>query len=371
MANPNARSKQPVQDLVIAAGPSALQYIQQNGLNPNDVSAIFGASGAAKWLAIAGLDHAVFSHFMSQRSEPTPVDLFGTSVGAFKLAASARQDPGAALLATAKAYVEQSYQSATSLAAIDEQTAIVLNKAFAPDTPQAIEEILTNPRYRLHIGTVRCHGGLNSANRVRQCLALARAGLLALGTQQHLRGLTERTVFSDPRRPLAFTARDGYPVRHEKLTADNFMLALRASGSIPIYMSPVHLPEDPAHIYHDGGMLDYHPVPGTFWPPTDGLILYPHFYDHFKMRWFDKFYPWRKAPQSQLDKVVMIAPTRAWVKALPDGKIPSRQDFPKYQKNETERFDKWNEVVARSHELGAHFIEACRSGKIAEAVVPL
>jgi hypothetical protein len=28
-------------------------------------------------------------------------------------------------------------------------------------------------------------------------------------------------------------------------------------------------------------------------------------------------------------------------------------------------------VVARSHELGAQFIDACRSGKIAEHIVPL
>ncbi len=361
----------PSQDLVIAAGPSALKHIRENGLSPNDISTIFGASGAAKWLAIAGLDHAVFSEFMPKRTDPKPVDLFGTSVGAFKLSASARKDPGAALLATAKAYVEQSYKSATSLAAIDEQTSIVLDKVFAPHTQGSIDEILSNERYRLHIGTVRCHGGLNSTNRARQGLALARAGLLAIATQRHLRGLAERAVFSDPRSQLTFTARDGYDVRHDTLTPENFMLALRASGSIPIYMSSVRLPQDPEHIYHDGGMLDYHPVPSTFWPATEGLILYPHFYDHFKMRWFDKFYPWRKAPQSQLDKVVMIAPSRAWVKALPDGKIPSRQDFPKYQKNELERFDKWNEVVARSHNLGAQFIEACRSGKIAEYIVPI
>ncbi|MDG1690844.1 MAG: patatin-like phospholipase family protein [Alphaproteobacteria bacterium] len=361
----------PAQDLTIAAGPSALKHIRENGLAPNDISTIFGASGAAKWLAIAGLDHAVFSEFMPQRSRSTPVDLFGTSVGAFKLSASARKDPGAALLATAKAYVEQSYQGATRLEAIDEQTGIVLNKAFAPHTPDAIQEILSNERYRLHIGTVRCHGGLNSANRVSQGLALARAGLLALGTHHHLRGLTERAVFSDPRSPLQFRARDGYAVRHDKLTPGNFMLALRASGSIPIYMSPVRLPEDPAHIYHDGGMLDYHPVPGTFWPDTEGLILYPHFYDHFKMRWFDKFYPWRKAPPHLLDNVVMVAPSRQWVGALPDGKIPSRQDFTKYLKNENERFDKWNEVVRRSHALGEEFIHAAETGSISDLVVPL
>ena len=44
-------------DLIIAAGPKALAHIRKHGLSPDDISAIFGASGAAKWLAIAGLDH--------------------------------------------------------------------------------------------------------------------------------------------------------------------------------------------------------------------------------------------------------------------------------------------------------------------------
>ena len=361
-------------DLVIAAGASALAHIRKNGLSPDDISAIFGASGAAKWLAIAGIDHAVFSQFMPARTDKTPVDLFGTSVGAFKLAGAARKDPETTLRVMAKAYVEQSYEGAIDFTSIDTQTQIVLRKSMGHDTggdmAKGVAEILANPHYRTHIGTVRCHGSLN-APLSRQAFALARAGLLAPFTGQHLRGLAERTVFCDPRSQHDFNARDGYDVRQAALTQDNFLLALRASGAIPVYMQAVHMAEDPEHKYHDGGMLDYHPVPGTFWPETDGLILYPHFYDHFKMRWFDKFYPWRKAPARLLDKVVMIAPSRAWVKALPDGKIPSRQDFPKYRKNEAERFEKWHEVVRRSNALGEAFIDACQSRKISHMVVPL
>ena len=361
-------------DLVIAAGAAARAHIQKNGLSPDDISAIFGASGAAKWLAIAGLDHKVFSEFMPKRTDKTPVDLFGTSVGAFKLAAAARRDPDTTLKVTADAYIAQSYAEEMDFTSIDRQTDIVLTKVMGHDTggdmQAGVAEILTNPRYRMHVGTVRCHGGLN-AKLPRQALALARAGLLAMVTQQHLRGLAERTVFSDPRSDIAFTARDGYRVRQAPLTGANFLSALRASGAIPVYMQAVRLPEDPAHKYHDGGMLDYHPVPGTFWPETKGLILYPHFYDHFKMRWFDKFYPWRKAPARLLDNVVMLAPSRAWVKSLPNGKIPSRQDFPKYRKNETERFEKWREVVRRSDALGEEFIDLVTRDKIADRLVAL
>lgn len=360
-------------ELIIAAGKTALAHIRKNGLSPDDISSIFGASGAAKWLAIAGLDHKVFAQFMSQRTDKTPVDLFGTSVGAFKLAGAARTDADTTLRKMADAYIAQSFEGAIDFSSIDKQTDIVFEKFMgdgcADNIDKGIAEVLANEKYRLHIGTVRCHGGLNAAPR-RQALALGRAGLLSPFTDRHLIGLVERTVFSDPRSDIHFAARDGFPARHADLTPQNFTKALRASGAIPLYMRAVQLAEDPQHFYHDGGMLDYHPVPHSFWPETDGLVLYPHFYDHFKLRWFDKFYPWRKVAAHKLDNVVMLAPSRDWVKSLADGKIPSRQDFPKYRKNEAERFEKWHEVVRRSHALGEVFIDACQSGTISDMVVP-
>jgi len=53
--------------LTLAAGPIALKHVREYGLSPNDVSTIFGASGAAKWLAIAGLDKAIFGDWMAGR----------------------------------------------------------------------------------------------------------------------------------------------------------------------------------------------------------------------------------------------------------------------------------------------------------------
>ena len=72
MASPNARSKQPVQDLVIAAGPSALQHIQQNGLNPNDVSAIFWRLGRGQMVGhCRARPCGVFAlHEPTQRADP-------------------------------------------------------------------------------------------------------------------------------------------------------------------------------------------------------------------------------------------------------------------------------------------------------------
>ena len=359
-----------MKDLTIAAGPAAFAHIHKNGLGPDDIAAIFGASGAAKWLAIAGLDQAVFEGFMATRTSPAPVELFGTSVGAFKLAAASRKDPGKALAALAQSYILQSYAQDTHFATIDRETRKLLLAVSSEDLVGA-DEILANSKYHLHIGTVRCHGWLNASGKSGQALALARAGLAAIVSPDHLQGMAERVIFSDPRSSLDLVARDRYELRQERLTSDNFLKALRASGSIPVYMQPVLFDDDPAHAYRDGGLLDYHPIPSSFWPRQDGLILYPHFYDHFKTRWFDKFYPWRKAAAHQLDPVVMVSPSRDYIAKLPDGKIPARQDFVKYRNNEVERFDKWHEVVRRSHDLGAQFLEACKSGDIARHVVPI
>jgi hypothetical protein len=77
--------------LRILAGATAYRHIKTNGLTQQDISAVFAASGAAKWLTIYGLDRAVFSVWLAQSIHP--IDLFGTSIGTFKLAAAAQQKP--------------------------------------------------------------------------------------------------------------------------------------------------------------------------------------------------------------------------------------------------------------------------------------
>ena len=361
--------------LTLAAGPTAYRHIQKNGLSPDDISTIFGASGAAKWLAISGLDSAIFGTWMTARQKLAPVDLYGTSVGAFKLAAAARRDPAQALGELAQSYINQTYAGDISAETIAAETDKTLQEYLGDGTPDGlhtgVSEILENTKYHLHLGSVRCHGLLNNTRKGAKHLALSVGLLRSISGMSALGGMAERVVFSDPRSTQKFNARDGFNVHHKVLTNDNFYDALRASGTIPVYMRPVYFVDDPHHGYLDGGLLDYHPVPGSFWPTSDSLLLYPHFYDHFKIRWFDKFSPYRKAGRHLLDNVVMIAPSRSFIRSLPDAKLPSRQDFSKYRRREHIRFDKWQSTVAQSAELGARFISLCRSGDIAAHVRPL
>ena len=111
--------------LRILAGPSAYKQIQSKGLSPEDISAIFGASGAAKWLTIYGLDKAIFSKWLKPGDHL--IDLYGTSVGAFKLAAAAQADPAHALSCLANAYIDQHYRGKVDAQQVATETGRILS----------------------------------------------------------------------------------------------------------------------------------------------------------------------------------------------------------------------------------------------------
>ena len=109
-------SKQSKPALKLFAGKRAYARIRANGLRPDDVKAVFGASGAAKWLAIARLDEAVFGQWMSEAKHSLPV--YGTSIGAIKLAAAVQPDAGQRLQSLARAYIDQRYDGRPTADAI-------------------------------------------------------------------------------------------------------------------------------------------------------------------------------------------------------------------------------------------------------------
>jgi hypothetical protein len=350
--------------LKIAAGFTAYKHIQQYGLSPEHVSAIFGASGAAKWLTIYGLDKAIFSDWLIDSHHP--IDLFGTSVGAFKLAAAAQLNPADALSVLADAYIDQRYEDKITAQQVTFETTKILN-AFL--TEKAISDILSNKRFNYHCASVRCLGLFASKNNTLQKLAMIKAFFLSSLGRNFLSGTFERTIFSQGISASELVGADGYLTHSVTLTKHNMRNAILSSGSIPVIMAGVeNIPGAPAGMYRDGGLLDYHAVPANVGHINRGLVLYPHFYTSLKAGWFDKFFPWRKVSAEQLDNTVVISPSDEFVKSLPAERIPDRQDFLRFKGNDQQRIRNWSEVKKRSIELGDEFLQLAQSGDIASKV---
>lgn len=350
--------------LKILAGASAHQHIQENGLSPQDVSAIFGASGAAKWLTIYGLDKAIFSEWLANSNNH--IDLFGTSVGAFKLAAAAQNNPAEAMTQLANAYIAQFYGDDISVEKVGIETRRILDAFLTEDR---VAEILSSTRFNYHCASVRCNGLLASSNITLQKIAMINAFFAALLSRNNLRNTFERTVFYTGSPVNDLIGADQFTTRRVALTAESFIPAVLSSGSIPAVMRGItDITGAEPGVYRDGGLLDYHPLPSNIGEVKQGLVLYPHFYTHLTEGWFDKFAPWRKVQAQQLTNTVIVGPSDAFVQSLPGGKIPDRQDFYHFKHNDSERVRRWTEVKDRSCELGEEFIRLAESGDIAKVV---
>ncbi len=347
--------------LQFLAGPIAYNHIMDKGLNPSDVNAIIGASGSAKWLTIYGLDRAIFATWLKQANHQ--INLFGTSIGAFKLAAASRSDSAEALTMLANAYIAQDYTEGITPETIASETEKIIRVILPPEAP---DEILAHPYFRFHCGVVRCKGLLARNDLKAQKMAMITAFLQSLLGMKAFRNMGERIVFTDPRSQQTMHGADGYPTRKIILTPQNMAKAILASGSIPVWMNAVKNLEESEGVFRDGGLIDYHPVPSNFWQNTDGLILYPHFYGYLKSGWFDKFFPWRNVQGDRLNNVLLVGPTEEYVQSLPGGEIPNRTHFLTFQNNSMERMRRWKLAIDRSLELGDEFLEIVHTGKIKE-----
>jgi len=70
--------------LRLNAGPSALRWIRENGLQPGDIRTIAGAAGGPKGLILGPLDRWLSGQWLPLGGNP--VDLVGASIGAWRMA---------------------------------------------------------------------------------------------------------------------------------------------------------------------------------------------------------------------------------------------------------------------------------------------
>jgi hypothetical protein len=350
-----------MQALHIHAGPKAQAHIREQGLRPEHIGVIPGAAGGPKGLILGPLDRFIFGEWLPQSTQP--VHLVGASIGAWRMATACLNDPVAAFERLEHDYIHQHYEPLPGQKRVSaQQVSDAFGQSLHAFYGGRIGQVLSHPRYRLHIVTSHGRHVLRREHPVATPLGYAGAYLSNLLSRRALGSWLERVVFSvqasaqpEPLpSPLPFDASDFY-TRQVGLHEGNFMPALQASCSIPFVLSAVHdIPGAPRGAYWDGGITDYHlhlnwttPVQG----PDRALVLYPHFQKAVVPGWLDKALKWRHGPTAFLDHTIVLAPNPEWVKTLPNGKLPDRRDFMTYQHDFGGRVNAWTQAVRASQQL--------------------
>ncbi|MCC5825283.1 patatin-like phospholipase family protein [Alkalimonas sp.] len=332
--------------LRVLAGPTALAHIQQHGLRADDISTLVGASGGPKWFSLFGLDQYLAGEYFKGRQQP--LQLLGSSAGAWRFACYAQQDPVAASQRFCDAYSTLCYPAKASSKEITAISMTVIARVF-PDSDK-IRQVISNPVYKLNFTVARARALNRSRHKIGQLAGLSLTAAANLTSRRHLRFFFERCLFHAPGSQLIQTQLTDLPTRRIELTEHNLLPALQASGSIPLVLDAVQdILGAGKGLFYDGGVTDYH----FDWPfSQQGLVLYPHFYPHIAPGWFDKSLPWRRKFSPHYHNVVLLCPSQSWIASLPAGKIPDRKDF---RLPDATRIRHWQEVISRSFELAEDF----------------
>lgn len=357
--------------LRLYAGPRARQHLEQHGLQARDVVIIPAAAGGPKGLILGPLDRFLFGDWLASTTQD--IHLVGASIGAWRMATACLHDPVAAFERLEHDYIHQHYelqpgQKRPPAELVSERFGQSLQAFYGGRVPQ----VLGHPRWRLHIVTSRGRHLLGREHGVRTPMGYLGAFLSNTLHRKAMGAWLERVVFSTPGAALPFATGD-YRTRQVTLSEANFMPALQASCSIPFVLRAVqHIDGAPSGAYWDGGITDYHlhlnytAAPGAINSVAgggraasvggrNGLVLYPHFQQAVVPGWLDKGLKWRHRATHYLDTMVLLAPDPEWVKTLPNGKLPDRNDFTHYGNDLAGRVKAWSRAVQMSRQLADEF----------------
>ena len=349
--------------LTLRAGPKALAIVRERGLRAEDVDILPGASGGAKWLSIAGLDRYLFGEFF-QRPRTRPMHLIGSSIGSWRMACLAQRDPVAALERGHNGYIyDQRYSPHPKPPEVTRILSRILDDLLGP---AGADEILDHPWARVHVITALGTGFAASDRRWSLMVALAIAATANFVSRRYLALQMKRYVFHSAGSDTPFLNLSDLPTTHLPLTKENLRAVLLASGAIPLVLEGVQIPGREGELHWDGGVVDYHL--DLDFGAGEGIVLYPHFFDHIIPGWFDKPLRWRRGSPFNFDRALLIAPSADFVATLPGGKIPDRKDF--YSMPESERIRRWETALRESERLGDEMRELIETGRVADAIRP-
>ena len=348
--------------LTLRAGAEARRHILEHDLRAEHISVIPGAAGGPKAIGIIGLDRAIFGEFLPRA--PRPRTLIGASIGSWRFAAAASGDPVPRLERLAALYTAQRFPRGITAGEVSRRCAAMLAELLE-DRDDAI---LANPDYRLVVLMVRSRGMMRRDDR---WLGVGLAGVIGgnLLSRRTLGAFMERGLAHAGQGPLPLRPLNDFATHHIALDRHNLRAALLASAAIPMVLKGVRdIPGAPPGVYRDGGLLDYHlDLPYQ----TDGLVLYPHFTDRIIPGWFDKPLGWRNGCPKRLARTVLLAPSADYLAGLPNGKLPDRTDFKRYQDDDASRERAWRKAIDESRRLGDEFLELVETGRLATRLADL
>jgi hypothetical protein len=351
--------------LCYKAGSGILDTIRQEGLRPERIRVFAGPAGGPKWFVSVGFDKAIMQSRILERSGRR-VLLAGSSAGAWRCLAMTCPGPLDAYEKLRLAYSRNVFTAAHTPVTVG--AALKSNvDAFIADADMS--HMLNHPVYDLAVHTVRAKGPASSENKTIQGAALLTAMLANAVSHRGMSLFFERVVFfSSPGVPEFVNSFRGTTVR---LNEENLRMAALATGSLPYIVSGVNdIPGAPLGVYRDGGLIDYQ-LNQDYHPAEDGLTLFFHYQDRIVPGWFDKKLSWRTPPKRALERVLQVYPGPDFVRLLPDGRIPDRNDFATFVDNPAERIRRWDEVSKLSEILGEEFLEAVESGRMRHLVQPM
>lgn len=343
----------------IYAGEKSLHEIQQHGLRPSRIKMMVGASGGPKWLMLSRLDQYLCEHFFSKASQK--IALVGSSVGSWRMALYAQKDPLARFKEFEDIYLNsQSYSEKLTPQEITEFVNLTLDKLFSG---QYAKDIVQNENRKLHVVAVRNRLAFNGRHNLIQAFNLLTAATGNIFSQKIVKALYPRVLISQG------SSYEPYNEKPEtiELTENNLGQALVASGAIPMVLEPTKVHGGKDRWHWDGGVVDYH-FSGPF-NVDDGLVFYPHFSPKVVPGWFDKGLPWRKARAKDYSNVVMLVPSKDFIKSLPYSKIPDRKDFQKM--SDEKRLDYWFKVMDATDGMVQDFHKIMEKDAGASAVKPI
>lgn len=349
--------------LTLRAGPRALAIIRERGLRAEDVDVLPGASGGAKWLSIAGLDRYLFGEFLAA-PRTRPMHLIGSSIGSWRMACLAQRDPTAALERGHNGYIyDQRYSKRPSPQEVTKVLSRILDDMLGP---AGVDEILSHPWARVHVITAMGSRLAATDRRWSLMAAIAIAATANIINRRYISLQMKRFVFHSAGSDTPFLHLSDLPTTHLPLTRENLRAVLLASGAIPLVVEGVRIPGRTGELHWDGGVIDYHL--DLDFGAGEGIVLYPHFFDHIIPGWFDKGLKWRRGTAVNFDRALLIAPSREFVSKLPGGKIPDRKDF--YSMSEVERIRRWEIAREMSTQLGDELRELVETGKVSNQIKP-